>query len=64
MRPIQKEDCAILAMGTILIVLGAKTFYKIYKGSKVPFAYSMLKYTFLYGLVFIIISTIDLMSWN
>ena len=48
-------DIAVDAMGLFLILASIVTFIKIYKGSKVPFAFTMVIYTCLYGITFIVL---------
>jgi len=44
----------MIAIGFALIILGISVIIKIYKGSKITFAYIMTACTFSYGITFLV----------
>ena len=58
-------DCFWLALGLVCFILGTITVIKIYKGSKITFAYSMAFFTCAYGVVFLVRSVdLFLSQWK
>jgi hypothetical protein len=52
----------MIAEGIIMLCLAIAGGVKIYKGSKIPFAYTMIAFTFAYGLDFVIRGAVDALS--
>ena len=45
----QIKNCFMVAIGIALLILGPASVIKIYKGSKITFAYTMTTFTCIYG---------------
>ena len=43
-----------IAVGITLVFIGAAAVIKIYRGSKIPFAYTMTASTCAYGVIFVV----------
>ena len=51
-----RADIGIISMGALLTLAGVGTIIKIWRGSKVPFAFTMTLFTCLFGIVFILLA--------
>ena len=57
-------NIGIIAMGALLTLAGVGTIIKIWRGSKVPFAFTMTLFTSLFGIVFILLGENEFIYFN
>ena len=53
-----------IAVGITLVFIGAAAVIKIYRGSKIPFAYTMTASTCAYGVTFLVAGVLGFYSMN